>query len=229
LSNDFSSTMEINEVEVLEGEVEHGSSEAPHMRALNDETVLYRKLNSDSVLVAVRVPNCLYFSGKCAVKVVRGKVDLYGYVMDSKDPKQYAFSPKGHSSLLCIKAIAETCEADEDLEIDEEMGEFLKTEELQSLPGALFVMQAFDNAWAEGLRNFSKRGESLIGPCPTGIGPGVLPIMKNFMDKLGFQFIPQSLYDKNRLMRDSIDWERVYSQLYQSELMISASGIEILN
>lgn len=178
----------------------------PHMREYCTG-ISYRKLDCNSVLVSIEPFNQLYFMGKALIKVIKGTVDIYGYRFGADGKKYSVFSAKGHTSLLCVKALQRSGPMDK----DGGEGTGITPDELACSQGALIVMEGFENEWCDGMRNTYPTAANMIGPSITGIGPGKLPIMKNFMDKLGFQFVKSS--EKVKMMEFPAYWEDLFKDI----------------
>jgi hypothetical protein len=76
--------------------------------------------------------------------------------------------------------------------------------------------------WTLGLRETAVNGDDLVGPqVSKTIHPLLaekeeeqkLPSMKYFMEKFGFQFIPDRLLQKNRLFDSDPKWETLFQEL----------------
>lgn len=184
------------------------SMSLPYMRDF-DIGIQYRKLNCNSVLVAIEPFKALYFAGKALIQVVKGVVDIYGYRFGVNGQKYMVFSARGHSSLVCVQAVSRNDAANEIPEANDD----ISVEELMSATGALIIMEGFENEWCDGMRHTYPEAGDIIGPVISGIGPGKLPIQKRFMDKLGFQLIKGSRSDKFKMMKFPSYWDDIFSDL----------------
>lgn len=98
--------------------------------------IWYRRHDEGSVLLLLEVGKRVYFSGRLKLHVVKGKVEVMGYTLESTANNSLigsmnddndksrtvrkAYSPKGHSSLLYIEG--KCCGQDED-NLDDLAGE----------------------------------------------------------------------------------------------------------
>lgn len=94
---------------------------------------------------------------------------------------------------------------------------------------AAVILSGFENEWTSGFRNTAENGDQLIGPeintnirrhsrltdvehVDTG-STMKLPKMKQFLDKFGFQLIPDKLLEKNRLFVTDLAWESFFEKI----------------
>lgn len=180
----------------------------PNMQSFSNG-VTYRKLNCNSILVSIEPSKRLYFAGKVIVQVLKGRVNIYGYVMEPCDNKYTVFSAKGHSSLLFIQGIAGNTSKDD---FNFTQGSISK-EEYGNSTGALIVLEGFENEWCDGVRQTHPQGSNFIGPSITGIGPGTIPLPKDFLDKLGFQFINNAKSDRFKLLELPSYFDNIFTDI----------------
>jgi hypothetical protein len=77
------------------------------------EGVLYRRHDHNSIILVLEEGQRVYFSGRLEIEVLYGSVEVYGHKISPKTTEPpstsfQCFSPKGHSSLLFIKALWST-------------------------------------------------------------------------------------------------------------------------
>ena len=190
--------------------------------------ISYRKVSPTALLVTLPPGQHLYFVGKANVTVLKGIVEILGHELDEKDPPRSVYSPKGHSSLLCITGVSSQFLEDsatsrdsfselDFLENDQRpFQNLISLEELGDLEGAGIIMEGFESTWCEGIRRYGSDGWALVGPKISGIGSGKTPELETLMNKVGFQFPDPDDLGTRRLFCPSLEWVPAFESVCQA-------------